>query len=188
MWKIDAPAAGRAAVLALALVAVTSAAVAQEGGNELSGLQISGDEPIQIESDKLEVRESESVAVFSGNVRVVQGPTLMRSGRMVVHYAQNGGSAATGSANIERIEVDQSVYVKSETQEATGDRATFDMATEVMVMTGDEVVLSEGENVIVGCKLTVQMKTGEAKLDGCGGQGGGGGRVKMLLQPQSQQQ
>jgi lipopolysaccharide export system protein LptA len=30
------------------------------------------------------------------------------------------------------------------------------------------------------------MKTGEAQLDGCGGEGGGG-RVKMLLQPEQQQ-
>ena len=33
---------------------------------------------------------------------------------------------------------------------------------------GKEVVLTEGENVIVGCRLNVQMKTGQAQLDGCG--------------------
>ena len=33
------------------------------------------DQPIEIESDRLEVRDNDFVAVFSGNVSVVQGPT-----------------------------------------------------------------------------------------------------------------
>lgn len=167
---------------ALALFAAT-AAYAQQGGT-VSGLNLSGDKPIQIESDRLEVRDNDNVAVFSGNVTVVQGETLMRTGRMTVHYA-GGGGGATQSSNIDRIEVDGKVYVKSNTQVATADRGTFDMRTETITLFGDEVVLTEGENVIVGCKLTVLMRTGEATLDGCDEEGAPG-RVKMLLQPGSQ--
>lgn len=170
---------------ALLLILLPAAAIAQDTQTRLTGLQLSGDQPIEIESDNLEVRENDSIAIFSGNVSVVQGKTLLKSGRMTVHYINDGGSAATGSSNIERLEVDENVYLKSETQVATGDRGTFDMKTEVLVLSGDEVVLSEGENVIVGCKLTVQMKTGQAKLDGCGN-GDTGGRVRMLLTPGSQ--
>lgn len=168
----------------------SSLATAQD--SRLTGLKLSGDQPIQIESDRLEVREAESVAVFTGNVTVVQGDTLLKSGKMTVHYAksasngESGGSAPVaggalaGGSQIERIEVDDKVYVKSKEQVATGDRGTFDMATEVLVMTGKEVVLTEGPNVVTGCKLTVQMKSGQAKLEGCGG------RVKSLLTPNSQ--
>lgn len=148
-----------------------------------TGLKLSGNEPIQIESDKLEVREADNIAVFTGNVSVTQGKTVMKSGRMIVHYAKGEGSAATGSSAIEKLEVDDKVYLKSETQVATGDRGTFDMKSETLVLTGKEVVLSEGENVIVGCKLTVRMKTGQAQLDGCGGDSGG--RIKMLISPNS---
>ena len=60
---------------------------------------MSGDQPIQIESDRLEVREKENIAIFSGNVTVVQGPTLLKAGKLTVYYAKDsGGSAATGSA------------------------------------------------------------------------------------------
>lgn len=176
--------AGAMAVIALATT-VAFAQTSQEG--RLSGLKLDGDKPIQIESDRLEVRENESIAIFTGNVSVVQGPTLLKSGKMTVHYANDGGSATTGSANIERLEVEGKVYVKSETQVATGDQGSFDMKSEVLVLSGKEVVLSEGDNVIVGCKLTVQMATGQAQLDGCGQASGGSGRVKMLLKPGSQQ-
>lgn len=178
-WKVGA------AGLAL-FAAFTAAATAQD--NRLTGLKLSGNEPIQIESDKLEVREQQNVAVFTGNVNVSQGKTQLKAGKMTVYYANNGGSATTGSANIDRLEVDDKVYVKSENQVATGDRGVFDMKTEVLVLSGKEVVLSEGPNVLVGCKLTVQMKTGLAQVDGCAKGAGGSGRVMMSITPGSQSQ
>lgn len=160
-------------------------AFAQENSGRLTGIKLSGDEPIQIESDRLEVRDNERRAIFSGNVSVVQGKTLMRTGRMVVHYAKDGGSVSTGSSDIERLEVDGKVYVKSEDQVATGDQGTFDMITETLVLSGEKVVLSEGDNVIVGCKLTVQMKSGLAHFDGCDGNTSDTGRIIMQITPKN---
>lgn len=173
-----------AALSAVALALVCGHAAAQSSAeSRLTGLRLNGNEPIEIESDKLEVKEAENKAVFTGNVSVTQGPTVLQSGVMTVFYAKDGGSAATGSSNIERLEVDGSVYVKSDKQVATGDSGVFDMKTEVLVLSGKEVVLSEGNNVLRGCKLTVQMKTGRAQVDGCSK----GGRVQMKLDPSSRQ-
>lgn len=193
----------RFTIAAIALGLASGSVLAQESQSRMTSLNLSNDQPISIESDKLEVRDNDRMAIFTGNVSVAQGQTLMKAGKMTVYYvgqardaasgnsqpaaqpAAAGAGAAAGSADIERIEVDGKVYVKSESQVATGDRATFDMRSEMLTLSGKEVVLTEGENVIVGCKLTVQMKTGQAQLDGCGGTGTGG-RVKMLLQPGSQ--
>lgn len=172
------------AVVALVLSAGTAAGQAVEG--RMGGLQLSGDDPIQIESDRLEVREGENLAVFSGNVSVAQGQTTMRAGRMTVHYARGEADAALGAGGIERIEVEEEVYVRSAGQVATGQRADFDMRGRVLVMTGSEVVLAEGDNVIVGCRLTVQMASGRALLEGCAPGTGGSGRVRMLLRPGSE--
>jgi lipopolysaccharide export system protein LptA len=178
--------AALAAFVALCLGCV-GAFAQTEAESRITGLRLNGNEPIQIESDKLEVREAENKAIFSGNVSVTQGPTVLRSGTMTVYYAKDGGSAATGSSNIERLEVDNKVYVKSDRQVATGDKGVFDMKTEVLVLSGSEVVLSEGNNVLRGCKLTVQMKSGRAQVDGCA-KGGGNGRVQMKIEPGSARQ
>jgi lipopolysaccharide export system protein LptA len=175
--------------LALGLALAAAPALAQSRTtSQLSGLKLSGDKPIQIESDKLEVRQADSVAVFTGNVNVVQGPTLLKAGKMTVYYVkdpdaaakgeQASGAAMTGSADIDRLEVANKVYIKSDDQVATGDSGTFDMKTEVLVLSGSKVVLSQGDNVLVGCKLTVQMKSGLAQVDPCGG-----GRVMMSITP-----
>lgn len=173
----------------LGLTLGTAPSLAQsKATSQLSGLKLSGDKPIQIESDKLEVRQAESVAVFTGNVSVVQGPTVLKAGKMTVYYVKDAGAAAkgaeaagaamTGSANIDHLEVDNKVYIKSDNQVATGDRGTFDMKSEVLVLSGSKVVLSQGDNVLVGCTLTVQMKSGLAQVDPCGG-----GRVMMSITP-----
>jgi lipopolysaccharide export system protein LptA len=182
MRKTDRAWLVAAAISTICLVVAAVPAAAQTATQgRLSGLKMSGNEPIQIESDRLEVREKENIAIFSGNVSVVQGATLLKAGKLTVYYAKDAsGSAATGSAAIDKLQVDGTVYVKSDTQVATGDSGTFDMKTEMLVLSGKKVVLSEGTNVLTGCKLTVDMKTGLATVDACGG------RVKALIQPGTQ--
>lgn len=176
-----------AATSALILLGMAPSLAQSSASGQMSGLKLSGDQPIQIESDKLEVRQAESLAVFTGNVTVVQGPTLLKAGKMMVYYVKDpnaaakgteaAGAAMTGSANIDHLEVSGKVYIKSNDQVATGDSGTFDMKTQVLVLSGKEVVMSQGPNVLKGCKLTVQMKTGLANVDGCGG------RVIMSMTP-----
>lgn len=173
--------------LAIAAVCLPQIAFAQSTSTQ-GNLKLSSDQPIQIESDQLEVKDKEAKAIFTGNVKVVQGATTMQSGLMTVFYRQGGkngdaggaASMSSGGADIQRIEVSGKVFLSSGTQQATAEAGNFDMDSQTFILTGDRVVLSEGQNVFVGCKLTVHMETGEAKLDSCGG------RVNIQLDPKSQ--
>nr|CAD6603659.1 OstA-like protein [Rhizobium sp. TCK] len=165
----------------LSLAAVCPA-FAQATTSQMDGMRLSNDEPIQIESDQLEIKEQEKKAYFTGNVKVVQGTTTMRAGKMTVLYTGEGASMTGGNADIEKIYLDNKVLLNSGTQQATADKGEFDMPSQTFILTGDQVVLSEGPNVFKGCKLTVYMETGEARLDACGG------RVEILLDPKSRQQ
>jgi lipopolysaccharide export system protein LptA len=202
-------------LLAGACALAAGPAFAQQNGsqadtsNSFSGMKLSNDKPIQIESDNLEVHDKDSTAIFTGNVNVVQGTTTMKAGRMVVHYIKGakddagkadnasqktdgagektgggevGNMMAGGASNIKSIDVDGKVYVKSNDQIATGDHGTFDMQTQILVLEGSQVVLTQGDNVVMGCKLTANLKTGLSKLDGCGS-AKDKGRVKVLLTP-----
>ena len=44
------------------------------------------DQPIEVEADSLEVRESEKIAIYEGNVSLVQGSLELNSDRMVIHF------------------------------------------------------------------------------------------------------
>ncbi|WP_105424559.1 LptA/OstA family protein [Neorhizobium tomejilense] len=158
---------------------LAATAHAQTTTSQMEGLKLSGDQPIQIQSDQLEIKEQEKKAYFTGNVQVVQGTTTMKAGKMTVLYTGEGGSVTSGSANIDKIFLDETVFLTSGTQQATAEKGEFDMKSQTFVLSGKQVVLSEGPNVFKGCKLTVLMETGQAKLDACGG------RVEILLDPKS---
>lgn len=168
--------------IAVATIALPAAAQTNNAAppTSMSGLALSNDKPIQIESDNLKINDKEAMATFTGDVKVVQGDTLLRAGEMVVHYARDGGSVASGNSQIEKIDVTDKVYLKSGDQEATADHGTYDMDEQVLVLSGDQVVLTQGKNVFVGCKLTVHVATSLANLESCGK------RVMIQLDPKSQ--
>lgn len=166
----------------------------QQGlGSNFNGLQLEGDQPISIEANQLDVDDQAAQAVFTGNVQVVQGDTELRTSKLIVHYqknedgegeAQDSGTLPGGSSDIERLEASGKVYVKSADQVATADQGSFDMASQQIVMTGN-VVLTQGENVAEGCRLTIQADTGVARLEAANCESGGAGRVRLMLTPDS---
>jgi len=181
---------------ALALLVTAGAAFAQATTSQMNGLKLDSNKPIQIESDKLEIHDQEHKADFTGKVKVAQGTTTLEAGHMTVFYkAQPDGSKApadgskpdaaapsisSGNADIDHIIVTDKVFLSSGTQTATADDGSFDMAKQLFILKGDKVVLTDGPNVFTGCQLTVEMQTGHAQLDSCGG------RVQIQLDPQSQ--
>lgn len=171
--------AGLAAMLVCSLSGMP-AAFAQETTSNMQGLALSNDQPIQIESDKLEIKEEDGRAIFTGNVKVVQGKTTMQAGTMIVHYKSGDGTMTSGATDIEKIDVRDDVVLRTATQTASADTGTFNMVSQIAVLEGDEVVLTEGANILIGCKLTVHMQGGEAKMESCPGQ-----RLMMQLDPKS---
>lgn len=158
----------------------TSTPLANLGGNTR--------EPIKIDADRLDVRDRESIAIYSGNVVAVQGKTTIRCSRMTIHFegrGQSGGQAqprpqpAAGGGDtggIKRVECDGPVTVTSEDQVATGQRAVFDRERDIVTMTGD-VALAKGPNVTRGERLIYNTKTGIANIEG--------GRVRGFFVPGS---
>jgi lipopolysaccharide export system protein LptA len=169
-------------VAALAIAGTIASAGAQTTSKTMGGMKLSNDKPIQIQSDQLEIKDEEKKAFFTGNVEVVQGTTTMKSLKMTVLYKGEGATVSAGQTDIDKIFIDGKVLLTSGTQQATADNGVFDMASQTFVLTGKQVVLSDGPNVFKGCKLTVLMTTGEAKLDSCGG------RVEIMLDPKSRPQ
>ncbi len=150
-----------------------------------SGLALSSDKPVQINGDTFEILEDQALAIFTGSVVVVQDDTVLRTSKLTIHYDQsgdNGGaSISSGGADIERLVATGGVNIQSGLQTATGDVGTYDMKSEIMVLSGERVTLSEDGTVATGCKLTVTTANNRAKLEGCSGSS----RPTVLIQPRN---
>ncbi len=169
-------------------VLVSGSASAQSVG-AFSGFKSGGKEPIQIEADHLKVYDDKAIAIFTGNVKVVQGGSLLKSGKLKVFYEKSGkknsGAGSQGNS-IKRLEVSGTVYVSSDGNKATSDSGSFNMKTEDVVLKGS-VVLTQGKSIMTGCLFRANLKTGIATMESnCNNKAGKKtGRVKMLIDPKS---
>jgi lipopolysaccharide export system protein LptA len=167
--------------------------------NAMQGFSQNRDQPIQIEAASLEMRDKKKEATFAGNVKVVQGDTTMTSKTLVVFYDQAAEAApppantksaksapiqsATpgpgGSSSIRRLEAKGSVVVTQKDQIVTGEIAIFDTKANQVTMQGG-VVLTQGQNVLRGDRLVVDMTTGVSRVES------DSGRVQGLFQSSGQ--
>lgn len=192
----------KAGLIALATMAASNAGAqsAVKGvPNAMQGFSQNRDQPIQIEAASLEMRDKKKEATFAGNVKVVQGDTTMTSKSLVVFYDQSAApapaaagskgksappiQAATpgpgGSSSIRRLEAKGSVVVVQKDQIVTGETAIFDTKANQVTMQGG-VVLTQGQNVLRGDRLVVDMTTGVSRIES------DTGRVQGLFQSSGQ--
>jgi lipopolysaccharide transport protein LptA/LPS export ABC transporter protein LptC len=128
--------------------------------------------PIAIDSSRLDVDDSTKQAVFTGDVRAVQGEFVIRAAELAASYSGsaglNGAAADAGTkssaAQLTRIKAKNKVQITSkDDQNATGDWADFDPKANIATL-GGNVVLKQGKNVVRGTKLVIDMTTGESVI------------------------
>jgi lipopolysaccharide export system protein LptA len=189
-------AAGLLGGLLLAAAAGAAQAAGEAAGeaprNPLGGFATNPDQPIEIEADRLDVEDKTQTATFIGNVIATQGDMKLRSDRLKAVYARKAGSnAADGGSQIKEIVATGNVHVLSkDDQSADGDWARYVVSSRNIVM-GDRVVLRQGENVIRGTKLFIDLNSGKSRIVGADEAGtakpGENGRVKALFQTPSKE-
>ncbi len=146
---------------------------AQVSGKAFEGFQGNSKDPIQIEADELEVLDAKNKAIFTGNVKVRQGTSLITTSTLTVHYAKGGGG---GQGDIERLVMSGGLIVTSQENTVTANDGVYTVKTDIVVLTGN-VVISQCGNVAKGKKLVANLKTNKAKLSG--------GRVGAMFSPGS---
>jgi lipopolysaccharide export system protein LptA len=183
-----------AALLALVLALAGAPLHAQPSKgppNALQGFSQNRDQPVHIEAATLEVRDKDKVATFSGDVHVTQGDTNLRCKALVVFYEQDDATADKGKSlkaaspgpggqqRIKRLEARGGVVVTQKEQTATGETGVFDMKTNTVTLNG-KVVMTQGQNVLRGDRLVVDLTSGVSRVEsGKNGQG----RVEGLFLP-----
>lgn len=161
---------GGALAAALALTAVARAQLAPGGG------------PTDVTADKLEMVDAQHLAIWRGNVEAVQNGNRLVSDVLNVYFAgkaaapagakpapaapkPGGGPAGVGSdwGAVQRMVADGHVYFVGQNQTARGEHAVYELEPDTITMTGD-VVMVQGDNVVKGDKVVIQVKTGHADI------------------------
>ncbi|MBP6014495.1 MAG: lipopolysaccharide transport periplasmic protein LptA [Alphaproteobacteria bacterium] len=160
----------RTAFASLLALSLAASAQAQGVANPFSGMGRDSDKPISIAADSTTADLRGETATYAGNVRVEQGNLKLRSDTL---------SIKASKGTIMRIEAKGNVVLASPQGQATGATALYDISQRVVKM-GGKVVLAQGQNILRGTSLIINLATGRAELSG---QGGATGRVEGVFTP-----
>lgn len=156
-----------------ALIALATAAAGQ--ANPFGGFKHDRSQPIEIVSDSLEVRQADSVVIFSGTVEAGQGTLRLNADTVFVTYDEDAQDSETGA--IQNMRAEGNVFVTNGAETAEGDFAEYDVAAGRIVMR-QNVVLTQGRNALSGEQLNIDLNTGVARMVG---------RVRTIFRPNAVQ-
>lgn len=141
-------------------------------------LESDRDQPIEVEADKLEIRDDENISIYSGNVSLVQGSMQFRSDKMVIHFNDANEiqlMEMTGKpATFRQLDNDNKEIL------GRADRLDYHEPRSLLVFTGNARFDNDG-NTIEGSSIEVNTETDsiEAKSDQTDE------RVRVVIQPKS---
>jgi lipopolysaccharide export system protein LptA len=120
--------------------------------------------PIDFASQHIELQDRANRVLLSGNVRISQANMTLTSQRVTVTYT---GQITSGSPEVSRLDASGGVTVTRPDQSATSQYAVYDLNRRIITMVGG-VTLRQGPNNIQGARLSINLDTGRATIDGSG--------------------
>ncbi len=143
------------ASLTLAMTAIPASA------QELSS---SSDEPVEITADgSLEWNRNEKLFIARDNAKAKQGESSIAAAKLTAHYRDGQG----GGMDIHRVEADSNVELSSKDSTAYGQRADYDLAKGVAIMTGDNLKMVS-PNQTVTAKERFEYWVTDGKINAIG--------------------
>ena len=158
--------------------------------------------PIDIESNSLEIHEAKKVAIFDGDVIAIQDGWTLQTSRLEVHYKdgekskpgadakvtaakadEKASKAGGGGTQITLLKARGTVLISTQDGQSSSSKwARVDMREQKITIGGD-VVLTQGENILKGDQLVIDLVTGKSRLVNPGDGPDRPGRVRALFIP-----
>ena len=140
--------------------------------------------PIEITADTMEWLREKGIAIARGNADAVQGRYRLSGDVLTAHMSEAEGS---GFGEIRRLDAAGNVTLSTPEETVTGDAGTYDVDKGIAVLVG-AVVLTQGDSVMRGERLVMDLVTGRSTLEGVPGSPAsagqpGGGRVRAIFAP-----
>jgi lipopolysaccharide export system protein LptA len=171
----------RLRIFAAAMAAVFLAAV-PAGAQSVTGTfgdpKSDKSQDIHIEADVLEIEQKKQQATFTGRVDATRGTLRLRSNTLVAEYREVKQGAST-KTEITKLDARGNVIVTSKDKKAVSEWAIMLPQTGKVTM-GGNVVLTQGETVIEGETLEMDLNTGKSRVIGSKARNG---RVKGVFVP-----
>lgn len=120
--------------------------------------------PIDFAAKSIELQDKANRAILSGGVKITQANMTLTAARVTVSYT---GQVIDGSPSVSRFDAAGGVTVTRPDQTARAQYGVYDINKRTITMLGN-VTLMQGSNRVSGGRLTMDLDTGRASIDGSG--------------------
>ena len=117
--------------------------------------------PIEILADSMEWNKQLGQAIATGNAKAIQGQTTIKANKIIAVLSEDN------SQQIQELQASGKVVFLKDKQLATGDKATYYLNQDKVIITGN-VELEKDGNIIKGEKLIIDFLTGLSRMEGSG--------------------
>jgi lipopolysaccharide export system protein LptA len=120
--------------------------------------------PIDFDAAHIELQDRANRGQLSGNVVIRQAEMKLSADRVTVNYT---GDISAGSPEVSRLDAVGDVTVTRPDQTAHAQYGVYDVGKRIITMVGG-VTLMQGTNRVSGNRLSINLDTGRATIDGSG--------------------
>ena len=168
-------------------------------GSASAQISPGGNGPIDITSDTGDFSNATCVSTWSGSAEALQGNARLRADVIKAFLKPKAPSAKppppgaspeqqSNCGETDRIEADGNVFYQTPDQIAKGDHAVYTADDDLIVMTGNVIVVQNDKNIVRGDKLTIHVKDKVALMESAAKGRGTPGRVRGVFYPNQQGQ
>jgi len=125
--------------------------------------------PIDFGANQIQLQDKANRAVLTGNVAVKQAEMSLNAQRVTVAYT---GQVVDGNPQVSRLDAAGSVVVRRPNQVAKSQYAVYDLNRRIITMIGAVSLQQGGANTVNGGRLTINLDSGRAVIDGSTAAGG----------------
>jgi lipopolysaccharide export system protein LptA len=158
-------------------------------GPAAAQLAQNSDAPVDITADELEVANAECLATYRGAAEALQDTVRLRADVLKIFYksqpAAGGAKGKQCGGQLDRMEASGSVFYVTPQQRVRGDAALYSAGSDTITISGD-VVAAQGQNVLRGSKLVINVTTGDMQMQSGVNGRNRPGRVRTVLYPNQQ--
>lgn len=150
------------------LVSVTDRAGQRPAAAAENAASDSGDQQLMITADRLVADSGEHFSEFSGNVKALQGKTVIWADFLKIYFKKSQSPATdlnAGEDSIEKIVATGNVKINFEDTRAQAREAAYTTETQLLVLTGPDSRMTSGKNTISGSRIILDRTNGRITVE-----------------------
>lgn len=152
----------------LACLLTTPSGYADEKPHDTDTQNLAKVRKIHITADKLFSDNNTDYAEFIGNVKATQEDTVITADKLKIFFKKNPPdkeNPVVGEETINKIVASGNVKIKFDNRVAVAQQAVYNTETGVLVLSGDNSKIVNGNNSISGEKITFYKTTGRINVE-----------------------